>query len=197
MLFLNYNRIDYLSNCDLISKYLIKSINKIPRIKTINLKFLLNQNLTLFEGGNITFEYFFLKCFLCMYFIFQKLPFITYGKYLNSIKVISNTFYNLKISAKNHILITFYLLLLFRDIDKKDNFLSQLNYDTTQILFSTLIINKKFDLLLNSYTEYSTLLTSILDDKEFIFSKIHVNFFFENVKSSFISNIELKNILLF
>lgn len=195
MQFSFYNHILYYNNCDLSYKYLIKSVKKIPKIKTLNLKFISTKSLNVFEG--ILSEVLLLKYIFCLYFIFQRIPYISCVKnLLITTKEINNYSYNLKLKIHRKDIQCYNLLVfIFRDIiaDAKSGEAFKYNSDK----MSNCLNNFNFFFKLNKYLEYNNVFSTIFNDKALYSFNVGINIIFQNIKKVFLSNNELKTFFMF
>jgi len=77
--------VSFLSSCDLINKYNVKSVYAVPKVEKIVINFALNESLNAFnkKGGIVAKEDIQMQSFILLYFLSNFLPYINIIKIKN------------------------------------------------------------------------------------------------------------------
>jgi len=201
---LNFFSNDYLSKCDLLNKYNLKSVHELPKLKKIVLDFNLADLISASENrdkeqtdSNIQ-----IKASSIFYVLTGFIAYINFNKSLSSIKKlkISENNYSIKISTTNsneinHFLLTFFVenwtKLLIEDfiLQRKKKELSKIDSEKN-IVLSSIVPSEVFfelEMFLNK------IITGI-NSKNF---NIKINFLFDNPNELKNSQTLIKNLPYF
>jgi len=201
---LNFFSNDYLSKCDLLNKYNLKSVHELPKLKKIVLDFNLADLISASENrdkeqtdSNIQ-----IKASSIFYVLTGLVAYINFNKSLSSIKKlkISENNYSIKISTTNsneinHFLLTFFVenwtKLLIEDfiLQRKKKELSKIDSEKN-IVLSSIVPSEVFfelEMFLNK------IITGI-NSKNF---NIKINFLFDNPNELKNSQTLIKNLPYF
>jgi hypothetical protein len=194
----------YLSTCDLINKYLLKNVKKVPNLDKVVIEFSLNDNLKFINNTNEINTSIKLKTFFLLYSFFSFLPYIKIIKKKNLKKKKNSVKINisLKIVLNQKYKINTFLFLLFYDIWNKTllenyNIFNSINkclschrLDHNKFIYKTFIncyFFNNLNLLFNNFF-------SCIDVKSI---KFKINFVFANLMPGIVSYNNIKNLQFF
>lgn len=201
---LNFFSNDYLSNCDLLNKYNLKSTHEIPKLRKIVLDFNLADLIGASENrdkeqtdSNIQ-----IKASSIFYVLTGLVAYINFNKSLSSIKKlkISENNYSIKISTTNsneinHFLLSFFVenwtKLLIEDfiLQRKKKELSKIDSEKNIVLSSLVPAEVFFELEM-----FLNKIVTGINSKNF---NIKINFLFDNPNELKNSQTLIKNLPYF
>jgi len=200
MISLKYNSLNYakyLNNCDLNYKYYIKSIKDTPNLDKIIFELPTNKlpNIEITEDDYQ--NRLLLKCFLSVYFINSKFPYINCNKIKNeNITLGSNNNYHYAYLQTSNTFVNKYqlMLLLLNENDRSNiniknltNFNNKLNSNKKNIL------NFRLEAQASKIVEFKDIFNIFFNRTELQSLKIKINFLFKNFNTKMISINEFRN----
>lgn len=201
----NYSRIssDYLSTCDLINKYRLKTVYKKPKLEKIVLSFSLKSFTNRLEttGAVNNSNLSEIKSFLIFYLYFSNPPFLSFilSTTNRSFEKLDSGDFVFKIVISNEKDLSKFLFAFWVDnisrLKNSKNFVQQnrtiKHSNSDKHLCSSVSVN------INSFVDFENILGVLNKDFDNKGFDLNINFVFQNIKSAKDLNCVVKNIPTF
>lgn len=192
------NYIKYLNDCDLNYKYFLKSISDTPRVEKITLELPTNMLPNIETTEDDYQNRLLLKCFLALYFISFKKPYINCNKFKNK---------DLVAGTKNSFHYS-YIVNYLNDVEKFNLFSEILNENDTNnqaiavltdldstISAKTSLLNVKAEINVMRISGYRDILNTLFTRSELQKLKLKLNIIFKNSNNKIRSFNEIKHFM--
>lgn len=201
MIFSRYNSlnyINYLNNCDINYKYFINSILETPKVEKLTLELPTNMLPNIDVTEDDYQNRLLLKCFLTLYFMNFKTPYIQCNKFKDK-EIVAGTkssfHYSYFLNYNNNYGISVLLLELFNENDSENQAINMLTKLNKNVDKQCSFFNVRAEIQAIRVSNYRDILNILFTRSELQKLKLRINIIFNNKKNKIESFTEIKQFL--